>query len=200
MKKKRLAITLSLLKGFHKPKARLEQYMIPGELAAEVLWLIKDELAGKKVLDLGSGTGVLAIGASLLGAKKVVSVEVDERAVQTQRKNLEDLSLKNVEIFCSDVKDFDPLRIDLVVMNPPFGVQRKHADQPFLKKAFATMKKVYVIQKLESQSFLEAVSRNNGYSCKLIKKFEYPLRSSQPFHKKKVHKFGAGLFLLGPTG
>ena len=42
---------------------------------------MKGDIEGKVVCDLGSGTGVLAIGASLLGAASVKGVEIDEKAV-----------------------------------------------------------------------------------------------------------------------
>ena len=44
-------------------------------------------LQGALVLDLGSGTGVLAIAAVLLGARSAVCVDPDPRAVATARRN-----------------------------------------------------------------------------------------------------------------
>ncbi len=46
-----------------------------------------DNLEGKRVLDLGCGTGILAIAAALLGAKPVVAVDIDHRAVEITSKN-----------------------------------------------------------------------------------------------------------------
>ena len=46
-------------------------------------------LQGARVLDLGSGTGVLAIAAVLLGARHAVCVDPDSRAVATARRNCE---------------------------------------------------------------------------------------------------------------
>ena len=46
-------------------------------------------LIGSHVLDLGSGTGILAIAALGLGAARAVCVDVDERAVATARHNCE---------------------------------------------------------------------------------------------------------------
>ena len=42
---------------------------------------------GKRVLDLGTGSGILAIAAALLGATEVVGLDIDERAIDTAQKN-----------------------------------------------------------------------------------------------------------------
>ena len=69
--KKDLEIILSTLKGFERPKPELEQYTTPSSLAAELLWqaYIDGNIEGKIVVDLGCGTGILALGAAILGAK-----------------------------------------------------------------------------------------------------------------------------------
>ncbi|MFP5309967.1 MAG: 50S ribosomal protein L11 methyltransferase [Actinomycetes bacterium] len=45
------------------------------------------DLAGARVLDVGCGTGVLAIGAALAGAATVVAVDVDPDAVEVTLEN-----------------------------------------------------------------------------------------------------------------
>jgi ribosomal protein L11 methyltransferase len=46
-------------------------------------------LRGREVLDFGCGTGVLAITAVKMGAKKAVGVEIDHQSAQTAMKNVE---------------------------------------------------------------------------------------------------------------
>ncbi len=45
------------------------------------------ELAGKTVLDLGSGSGLLAIGADRLGAERTYGLDIDPEAVKVAREN-----------------------------------------------------------------------------------------------------------------
>ena len=74
----------------------------------------------------------------MLGAKKVYFVEKDENAVENLRKNLEGFAdlKKKAEIFFGDISEFTK-KVDFVVENPPFGVQKRHADLVFLEKAFS---------------------------------------------------------------
>lgn len=53
------------------------------------------DLRGKSVLDIGTGTGILAIQAKMQGAEKVTAVDIDYLALMTARKNFE---LNGVEI------------------------------------------------------------------------------------------------------
>src|SRR3989338_11601347 len=89
--KSRLAIILSKLRQFENPKFLDEQYTTDSEIAAMVLWnaYMSGNIKGKTIAYLGAGTGILGIGALLLGAKKVFFVEKDENAVKILKENLE---------------------------------------------------------------------------------------------------------------
>ncbi len=50
-------------------------------------WLATHPLAGLHLLDYGCGSGILAIAASLLGARHVLGVDIDPAAVETARAN-----------------------------------------------------------------------------------------------------------------
>lgn len=51
---------------------------------------------GETVLDMGTGSGILAISARLLGAEKIVGFDVDPLAVRIARENVERISMENV--------------------------------------------------------------------------------------------------------
>ena len=46
-----------------------------------------DDLSRAKVLDLGTGSGVLALAARLFGARKIVATDFDPEAIRTARQN-----------------------------------------------------------------------------------------------------------------
>jgi ribosomal protein L11 methyltransferase len=75
-------------------------------------------LRGARVLDLGSGTGVLAIAALKLGAARAVCVDVDARAVATARRNAQLNGLGDrIAHHLGTLADADPGPYDLVVAN-----------------------------------------------------------------------------------
>ncbi|MCC8153161.1 MAG: 50S ribosomal protein L11 methyltransferase [Tannerellaceae bacterium] len=50
--------------------------------------ILKEDMQGKKVLDMGCGTAVLGILATLRGAKKVVAIDIDEWAYNNALENI----------------------------------------------------------------------------------------------------------------
>lgn len=50
-------------------------------------WLDRQELTGKTVIDFGCGSGILGIAALMLGAKKVIGVDIDPQALQASKDN-----------------------------------------------------------------------------------------------------------------
>ncbi|ROO25082.1 hypothetical protein SAOR_09270 [Salinisphaera orenii MK-B5] len=50
-------------------------------------WLARTDLAGRRVLDYGCGSGILAIAAARLGAASVTAVDIDDQAVRATRDN-----------------------------------------------------------------------------------------------------------------
>lgn len=50
-------------------------------------WLDGQELAGDTVLDFGCGSGILAIAALLLGAKRALGTDIDPQALEASRDN-----------------------------------------------------------------------------------------------------------------
>ncbi|MBW3620851.1 MAG: 50S ribosomal protein L11 methyltransferase, partial [Actinobacteria bacterium] len=78
------------------------------ELLAEL------DVRGARVLDVGTGTGILAIGAALLGAGEVVAVDVDPEAVEVARENAARNEV-DVEVAVGSAERDD--RFDVVLAN-----------------------------------------------------------------------------------
>lgn len=68
-------------------------------VCAEILQL---ELKGKRVLDMGCGTGVLAILAAQCGAKEIVGIDIDEWSVENARENCQRNGADHIELFMGD--------------------------------------------------------------------------------------------------
>ena len=153
--KRQLEIMLSKLKILETPTLRLEQYPVSAEAAAELLYMAgfeHDDLEGR-IIDLGTGTGRLAIGASLMGSAHVVGVDVDARALELARENAKSAGVK-VKWVQSTIDKLDGT-YDTVIMNPPYGTRTIHADTRFLDKAFQLASITYSIHKASTRTFLD---------------------------------------------
>src|SRR5687767_12145946 len=75
------------------PAADLEQYRTPPDIAAELLLAAhkEDAIEGKRVLDLGCGTGMFSVGAALLGARLATGVDIDSHAIAMAHETASDL-------------------------------------------------------------------------------------------------------------
>ena len=203
--KSKLAILLSQLKGFSSPNVSAEQYMLEAEVAADILWnaYMKGDLEGRVSTDLGCGTGILGIGALLLGAKKVWFLDKSEASLEVLRQNLAEIGQKvsvdlmeKSEIIYSDVNLFNK-EVDLVIMNPPFGTKVRHADRVFLAKSMEVDAKViYSVHKLTSKRFIDAFSRDNGYKVSEIMPYKLLLKQTMPWHKRKRHYIEVGCWRI----
>jgi putative methylase len=188
--KKQLEIVLSKLKGFENAKVRVEQYSTPSDIAAEVLWKAHfDEIKGKVIVDLGCGTGILGIGALLLGAKRVVFVDNDKYAIEICRQNVakiesEDYSIGETEFIDEDMESFDE-KTDVVLMNPPFGTREKHADKAFLLKAFSIAKVTYSFHKSSTKDYIMQLSEKDGFNIKEVFDFRFMLKNTMKHHTRE---------------
>ena len=183
MKKKELEILLERVDDIPEPDADREQYSTPATVASELLYFafMSGDIEDQVVYDLGCGNGILGIGTKVLGAKTVIGIVSDEKAIAVALRNCKRLDVE-VEFRKSDVRLVEG-KGDTVVMNPPFGAQRKnrHADKVFLGKAFEISPVVYSILNEGSESFLRSFM-----PTAVIHRFPvaFPLKRRFGFHKK----------------
>ena len=80
--------------------------------------LLDEDVKGKTVLDMGCGTSVLAILASLKGASGIKAIDNDHWAYENSLENVEINGIANIEVLEGDAKDLptDPV-FDLVIAN-----------------------------------------------------------------------------------
>ena len=177
---------------FYQPKPELEQYSTPVDIVVEIIKLANSQgdLSGN-VVDLGCGTGRLAIGAALLGAE-VTGYEIDDDALElaksySKKNNLE---IEWINLAIENINE----KYETVLMNPPFGSQRPGADRAFLKKSLEIGTKIWTIHMAETKNFVkEFVEKNNGRIISAYE-FDFPIKNSMAFHTKDISNQKAILY------
>ena len=220
VRKLELELLLSQIEPHPSPKPSLEQYTIPVDIAAVMLYIAAythGGVVGKTVLDLGCGTGRLALGAAFLGAKQVVGVDIDRDVVKVAFENSVRTNLKEKVRWIAG--DIDAIHgdFDAVLQNPPFGVQRRNADRKFLEKALEAGKVVYSLHKSpqKDNAFIKRL-RTSGFSVAPVApspflrnfiakrggeiKAVYAMVMTIPhmfqFHTKRRHEFIVDLYVI----
>jgi len=212
-----LELFLTSLKPQPNPQAALEQYTTSEQIAADMLYLAaytNGDIASKKVLDLGCGTGRLGLGAAFLGAEEVVGVDVDPLAIRTARENRTKAGL-TFELINGDINAIVG-KFDTVLQNPPFGVQTREADRAFLVKALEVGNHIYslhnhpevderLIKMLKStgsmvqvkpNSFLERFIAKHGGQVTAVYAMLMTIPKMFDFHRKLKHDFVIDLYVI----
>lgn len=89
----------------------------------ETTWLMINAMqntvfSGKEVLDMGCGTGVLAILASKMGARHVTAIDIDDWSVQNANENATVNEISNIIIIHGDIGALDPsTKYDIILAN-----------------------------------------------------------------------------------
>ena len=197
IRRRDLEIILQRLVAHSEPKVRLEQYTIPSDTAAEILFIasIRRDIVGRSVVDLGCGSGRLAIGASILGAKEVTGVDLDPAAVQTARKNSRSLGIRsNIEWVNSDI---EAIRgpFDTALMNPPFGTRTRHADRKFLLKALSIAGTTYSLHKRSTRPYLLKLVRDNHGEVEALYEMQLQIPRTYEFHERKTYNVEVDLYI-----
>jgi len=74
------------------------------------------DIKNKKVLDLGTGTGILAIMAEQLGAASVVAIDTDEWSYENAKENIEQNHCKSI-VVRQGILEEDGVQYDVVLAN-----------------------------------------------------------------------------------
>jgi ribosomal protein L11 methyltransferase len=87
------------------------------------------DLAGRTVLDVGTGSGVLALVARALGARRVVAVDDDPDAVESARENLALNGVaEGIDLRVADFRSLPAIAADVVTANLTGGLLIRGAD------------------------------------------------------------------------
>lgn len=82
-----------------------------------ISYLLEEDCCDKKILDMGTGTGVLAILAALKGAKHITAIDNDEWAYNNCIENVEKNNIHIIETILGDAKSIKDVDYDIVIAN-----------------------------------------------------------------------------------
>lgn len=204
IKRKNLEIFLEQVEEIQHPKLHYEQYFTPPRVAANLLWMAgieNNDIYEKIVLDLGCGTGILALGAAYLGAREVIGLDIDYDSLLVAIKNSKQLDLaKNCHWLCAKAEDSYLKGIDTIIMNPPFGMRKESQsrDRFFLEKALELSDNVYSINPYaeKTRTFFIEHCKNLGAEIKQIIQMDFEIKKIYQFHKKIQHVTTVDLYII----
>lgn len=79
--------------------------------------ILKADFTGKKVLDMGCGTAILAILASMRGAKEVTAIDIDDWCYDNAIENTKINEITNVKVKVGDASLLGDERFDVIIAN-----------------------------------------------------------------------------------
>ena len=186
-KKKHLEMAIQKVPKHPNPKVDLEQYSTPATITADLLWNAYSlgDIADKKVMDLGCGTGIFAIASKLLGAASAIGVDIDKDSTDLASSYCGD-----VDFICSDICDLEnDFDVDTIFQNPPFGSQKnakKGADLKFISKAIELSPKVlYSFHMASTEEFLISYFEKNDLEITHIFRYNFPIPKIYEFHTRE---------------
>jgi putative methylase len=201
-KKKHLEMVLQKIPYHPKPKSYLEQYTTPSIIASDVLWnaYTLGDIDSCNIMDLGCGTGIFAIGSSLLGANNVLGLDIDIDSIKSAQNISKDIGVINVNFDVCDVNDVNNFhqvlinnnflhndKVDTLFQNPPFGSQEKgnkYADRKFIEMAMKYSEVIYSFHMLSTENFVSEYFQKLGGKITNKFKYHFPLPKIYDFHKK----------------
>ncbi len=90
-----------------------------GTVLARYLLDHPDTVAGRRVLDLGTGSGLVAIAAARCGATAVTAVDIDPHAIAAAELNAKANAVA-ISLVCTDLLDGPPPDTDLILVSDLF--------------------------------------------------------------------------------
>jgi ribosomal protein L11 methyltransferase len=79
--------------------------------------LLKFDMSGKSLLDLGTGSGILAITAKSLGANQIIGVEHDSVCEENFMENMDLNNMSNIDFIQGDATTWMNFNFDVVLAN-----------------------------------------------------------------------------------
>ena len=137
---------------------------------------LQKALSGIKVLDVGTGTGILAIAAALLGAAGCLGIDIDDEAVRVASENVEKNGLGDaIAIAKGDLTEgiggFEPdiivanLMADLVIKLSPAAAKHLRPGGIYITSGILDIKEDVCVQAIRGAGFDIMEVRHDGEWC-----------------------------------
>ena len=79
--------------------------------------ILKDDFDGKSVLDMGTGTAILAILASMRGADPIIAIDIDQWAYDNAIENLNLNHIENIDVQIGGAELLGDKTFDIILAN-----------------------------------------------------------------------------------
>lgn len=80
-------------------------------------YLLEEDISQKSLLDMGCGTAILAILASMRGADPIEAVDIDHWAYENAQENIRLNGVKNISLHTGDVSVLEGRMFDVILAN-----------------------------------------------------------------------------------
>jgi ribosomal protein L11 methyltransferase len=133
---------LSILAPFHDPALKkelnieIQPQMSFGTGHHQTTWMMANAMLSinpfpKTVLDMGTGTGVLAILAEKLGANFILAIDIEPWSAENTIDNANRNQASKIETLCGDVDLLKDQKFDLILANINKNVLKAHLNSYF---------------------------------------------------------------------
>ena len=141
--------------------------------------ILQLDLNGKTVLDMGSGTGVLAILSGLRGATNIDAIDIDNWCYLNAKENVERNAMPFINVLEGDVSLLDGKKYDVIIANInrnilladiPAYASALNKNGQLLLSGFYTQDLEIISQKCieEGLKFEKNLERNNWVAAKYV--------------------------------
>ncbi len=79
--------------------------------------ILEADLEGKNILDMGCGTSVLAILASMRGANKLTAIDIDDWCIENSLENARLNGISNIDVLLGDATSLPGSYFDMIFAN-----------------------------------------------------------------------------------
>jgi ribosomal protein L11 methyltransferase len=132
------------------------------------LWEIYQKERPEKMLDLGTGSGILALAAAKWGAKRVLAIDCNELAVETALRNVSSNGeLERIEVRQGKAEDFIDEKADLICANIHLQII-----EALLKKRAFFQKRWFILSGIFERDAEEIERQLNQRSTQIVQRLQ----------------------------